>query len=164
MAENCVLKGVRVFMVLREIERLGTIVKSMPSLKDLEDEKFDLEFIVAVLMSNPPEELAKSISNITDIAQVSFEKIDPQNLPMEKRMQNQSVEERTKVTGQTVRVDIRKLDVLMNLVAELVINRSRLEAISSNLRSKDLEGGFGTGRPFDVGFERQRIKNPNGSY
>lgn len=139
MAENCVLKGVRVFMVLREIERLGTIVKSVPSLKDLEDEKFDQEFIVAVLMSNPPEELAKCIANITDIAEVNFEKIDPQNLPLEKRAQNQTVEDRVKVTGQTVRVDIRKLDVLMNLVAELVIHRSRLESIGSVLQSKDLD-------------------------
>lgn len=138
MAENCVLKGVRVFMVLREIERLGTIVKSMPSLKDLEDEKFDLQFIVGVLSANPPEELATNLSNITDIEQVTFEKIEPHNIPIEKRAQNQSVEER-KVTGQTVRVDIKKLDDLMNLVAELVINRSRLEAIGSDLRSKDLD-------------------------
>ncbi|NLZ43434.1 MAG: chemotaxis protein CheA, partial [Clostridia bacterium] len=42
-------------------------------------------------------------------------------------------------TSLTVRVDIRKLDELMNLVAELVINRGRLEQISSELQHQELE-------------------------
>jgi two-component system chemotaxis sensor kinase CheA len=39
----------------------------------------------------------------------------------------------------TVRVDIRKLDTLMNLIAELVINRSQIEQLSSELNNQRLE-------------------------
>lgn len=140
MAENCVLKGVRVFMVLREIEKLGTIVKSSPPLKDLEDEDFGQQFLVGVLSKNSPDDLLKNIANITDVAKVTFEEIKPDKLPIEKRAQAQAEGPHSKTfSSQTVRVDIKKLDDLMNLVAELVINRSRLEAIGSNLKSKELD-------------------------
>lgn len=140
MAADCLLKGVRVFMVLREIERLGTIVKSVPVLKDLEDEKFEQDFIVAVISASPSEELVKTIQNVLDVEKVSFEEIPPEKMPVEKRALARTEERSVKVSsGQTVRVDIKKLDDLMNLVAELVISRSRLEAIGSNLQSKDLE-------------------------
>lgn len=140
MAPDCLLKGVRVFMVLREIERLGTISKSVPALKDLEDEKFDQDFVVAVISASPPEELLKTIKNVLDVQNVSFEEIPPDKIPVEKRAPAHPEERSVKASsGQTVRVDIKKLDDLMNLVAELVISRSRLEAIGSGLQSKDLE-------------------------
>jgi two-component system chemotaxis sensor kinase CheA len=140
MAENCVLKGVRVFMVLREIERLGTIVKSSPPLKELEDEDFGQQFLIGILSKNSPDDLLKSISNITDVEKAFYEEIQADNMPIEKRAQAQADDHHSKsFNGQTVRVDIKKLDDLMNLVAELVINRSRLEAIGSDLKSKDLD-------------------------
>src|SRR5690554_1867697 len=43
------------------------------------------------------------------------------------------------INSSSLRVDIRKLDELMNLVAELVINRGRLEQISSELQHQELE-------------------------
>ena len=49
LVENCLLKGARVFMVLREVEKLGSIIRSFPTVKDLEDENFDLQFLVGVI-------------------------------------------------------------------------------------------------------------------
>jgi two-component system chemotaxis sensor kinase CheA len=40
------------------------------------------------------------------------------------------------VSGQTVRVDVTRLDALMNLIGELVIDRTRIAQIGSELRSK----------------------------
>ncbi|MBF0545445.1 MAG: chemotaxis protein CheA [Candidatus Riflebacteria bacterium] len=52
--------------------------------------------------------------------------LDKKPVPAEKR------------SGQTVRVDMRRLDELMNLVGELVINRTRLADIGAAHRLKDL--------------------------
>lgn len=140
LAENCLLKSVRVFMILRELEKLGSILKSTPSLKDLEDEHFDNRFLIGLLTTNDGNEIQKSISNIMDVQTVTFEEYTAENLPIEKRAQNQEVEERTRGTSsQTVRVDIKKLDDLMNLVAELVISRSRLESVGFDIKSKELD-------------------------
>ena len=47
-------------------------------------------------------------------------------------------------TGQSIRVSIERLDNLMNLVGELVINKIRLNQLSTDIKSKDLEEALGT--------------------
>jgi len=139
LVENCLLKGARVFMVLREVEKLGSIIRSFPTVKDLEDENFDLQFLVGVISQNEPEEFIHSITNITDVAKAVVEEPKLEQLLTDKRVQ-ETVEQIDKkgISTQTVRVDIKKLDDLMNLVSELVISRSQLEALVANINSKDL--------------------------
>lgn len=139
LVEDCLLKGARVFMVLREIEKLGTIIRSVPAVKDLEDENFDTRFIVGVLTSNPPDEFVKNITNIMDVEKVSVEEPLLNQLQTEKRQESVVDHVEKRINTQTVRVEIKKLDDLMNLVGELVISRSRLEAIGAKVHSKELE-------------------------
>ncbi len=140
LAEDCLLKGARVFMVLREIEKKGTIIRSIPTIKDLEDENFDLRFIIGIISSATAEEIHKVVYNISDVSKVVVETVQLDQLQMEKRAQDVTDHDKTKVSSNpTVRVEIKKLDDLMNLVAELVISRSRLESLGSSIRSKDLD-------------------------
>ncbi|MGE5604910.1 MAG: chemotaxis protein CheW [Bacteroidota bacterium] len=139
LVEDCLLKGARVFMVLREIEKIGSIIRSVPAVKDLEDENFDTRFIVGVLTSNPPEEFVKNITNIMDVEKVQVEEPLLNQLQTEKRQESAVDHAEKKINTQTVRVEIKKLDDLMNLVGELVISRSRLESIGSAVHSKELE-------------------------
>ncbi len=140
LAEDCLLKGARVFMVLREIEKKGTIIRSIPTIKDLEDENFDLRFIIGIISSASAEEIHKVVYNISDVSKVVVEAVQLDQLQMEKRSQDVTDHDKTKVSSNpTVRVEIKKLDDLMNLVAELVISRSRLESLGSSIRSKDLD-------------------------
>ncbi|HHX96085.1 MAG TPA: chemotaxis protein CheA, partial [Clostridia bacterium] len=41
VSEDCLMKGVRAFMVFRNLENLGEVIKSIPSVRDIEDEKFE---------------------------------------------------------------------------------------------------------------------------
>lgn len=139
LVEDCLLKGARVFMVLREIEKLGTIIRSVPAVKDLEDENFENRFIVGVLSTSQPEEFIRSITNIMDVAKAIVEEPPLNQLQTEKRQESAVDHAEKKINSQTVRVEIKKLDDLMNLVGELVISRSRLESIGANVRSRDLD-------------------------
>lgn len=58
----------------------------------------------------------------------------------EKKVDNKknSAKTRSKGVGQSVRVDLDKLDNFMNMVSELVIHRTRLEQISGNYRIQEL--------------------------
>lgn len=139
LVENCLLKSARVFMILKEIEKSGLIIKSSPPMKCLEDEQFDQRFILGVLSTAEVEELSKGIMNIGDVAHINIEQIELAKLPIEKRIQVDATGGKLNfVASPTVRVDIRKLDDLMNLVGELVISRSRLEALGAEIASKDL--------------------------
>ncbi len=139
LVEDCLLKGARVFMVLREIEKLGTIIRSVPAVKDLEDENFDTRFVVGVLTTNPPEVFVKNITNIMDVEKVLVDVPPLNQLQTEKRQDSALDHAEKKINTQTVRVEIKKLDDLMNLVGELVISRSRLESIGSSVHSRDLD-------------------------
>jgi two-component system chemotaxis sensor kinase CheA len=140
LVENCLLKGARVFMVLRDVEKLGSIIRSFPSVKDLEDENFDLQFLVGVISQSTPEEFVAVITNITDVAKVVVEEPKLEQLLIDKRVQEatEQFDKKATLSTQTVRVDIKKLDDLMNLVSELVISRSQLETLVANISSKDL--------------------------
>lgn len=140
LVENCLLKGARVFMILRDTEKLGTIIRSVPTVKELEDENFDLQFLIGILSSKTPEEITKTIANISDVDKVQVDELKFDQLLTEKRVQEVAVQGEKKVTSiQTVRVDIKKLDDLMNLVGELVISRSQLESLGTAIGSKDLD-------------------------
>lgn len=144
---ECLLKGARAFMVLRELERFGEIMRSAPDIKDLEDENFEDSFIIGLFSREAPERIADAARRITDVAQVSVDQTAVESIQIERRtrdaaeaasMDATAMGSRITVTGKTVRVDIKKLDDLMNLVGELVNNRSRLEQIGSTLGSSEL--------------------------
>ncbi|NLT94237.1 MAG: chemotaxis protein CheA [Clostridia bacterium] len=135
VSPECVMKAVRVFMVFKSLEEIGEIIKSIPNSQDLEDEKFDNQFTVYLVTnkgSNEVENIINSISEISlekiELAGMDNEKMIPSGNLGKQETKDKSVNSTTKI-HQTVRVDINKLDNLMNLVGELVINKTRLEDI-----------------------------------
>ena len=127
-------------MILQTIEKIGTIIRIAPPYKDLEDENFDFRFIIGLLSPMPAEEIKKTIANILDVDIVLVEEAQLEKLQLEKRTQAIDDLSKSKFSStQTVRVEIKRLDDLMNLVAEMVISRSRLESLGSFMGSKDLD-------------------------
>lgn len=160
LREDCLLKGARVFMVFEVLEQLGEVIKSNPSVTELEDENFDYSFSV-ILVSNAKEnEIAEKIKKVSEIETVTVnafsvtnyrerketespaQATNDVNTESNKSEKNESAEnDSTKSSShnKTIRVNIDKLDVLMNLFEELIIDRGRLEQISMDLRNNELQ-------------------------
>ncbi len=160
LSQDCVLKAARAFIVFRTIEEHCEVIKADPSVEDIEDEKFDFEFTVAVVTNTSKEILEKEINNISEISQVIISPLvsnalhnnepvineekeiaqSSENNTVDKQNQNRAESQQQSVkprTRKTVRVDIDRLDNLMNLVSELIIIKTRLEDIDGtdqNLR------------------------------
>ena len=49
LREDCLLKAARVYMVFDILEKNGDVIKSYPSVEQLEEEQFDLQFQVAFI-------------------------------------------------------------------------------------------------------------------
>ncbi len=156
--ETCLLKAARAFLVFKAIEQYGEIIVSNPSAQDIEDEKFDLCFSLIVVSKEGLDKILAAILNVSEIADATGEKIEEasymqeeaqkeENLPAERKSEGAAAEpvkaaEPAKTTekkqnavskpvvNRTVRVDIEKLDVLMNLVSELIIAKNSLVSIS----------------------------------
>lgn len=148
---SCILKAARAFLVFKAIEAQGEIIKSVPSTQDIEDEKFDLEFKMFVVSKEPLEKVVDAVKNVFEIKEATGTVITvSEEEPKEEEKQTEVPEENTEkpaaesapaakpaakgkssgkpVVNRSVRVDIEKLDVLMNLVSELIIAKNGLVA------------------------------------
>jgi two-component system chemotaxis sensor kinase CheA len=158
IAESCVLKSARAFIIFRTLEGLGQIIKSHPSVQDIEDEKFDLDFSVFLISSESQEKFLKELNSIAEVEEVLIDEIHLEGAVQEfgqKQKENKQDDEeinqvqddsdtdkeKRESKGQaptkpkanrTVRVDIERLDNLMNLVSELIIVKNGLETVENN--------------------------------
>ncbi len=152
--ENCILKAARAFLVFKGIEGIGEVIKSVPGVQDIEDERFDLDFSMLIISDKDIEQVKKVIADVSEIKEVVIENYEvPADAEVvssvrETDNKSQKKKEDTKKTSTTkanakpvanrsVRVDIEKLDVLMNLVSELIIAKNGLVSVSNSNRSDD---------------------------
>lgn len=159
--EYCILKAARAFLVFKALESIGDIIKSKPEVQDIEDEKFDFDFSVVILTKEDIEKVRKLVASVSEIKDVVIEPItidDKEEADEVKESKKEEVkkEENTNtkaqanqtgakqggkpVVNRSVRVDIEKLDVLMNLVSELIIAKNGLVSMSSNEGAHDGAG------------------------
>ncbi len=144
--DSCILKAARAFLVFKAIEEYGEIIVSEPSAQDIEDEKFDLDFSLLILTKESPKKIADAVKSVSEISDAKAEYMEIDDLPEvveDTQVQVANVSEETQskevdleqkkkktpgkpVVNRTVRVDIDKLDVLMNLVSELIIAKNSL--------------------------------------
>jgi len=143
--KECLLKSVRVFMVFKKLAQMGEVLGSMPPVEALEDEKFGSSFQVAIATHETGERIEKALLAIAEIAKVTVVTVhEPKEVAgtgstlsaakAGDKAAPLSVARKT----QSVRVNIARLDTLMNLVGELVINRTRLAQIASSSNIPDL--------------------------
>lgn len=159
---NCILKAARAFLVFKNLEDIGEIIKSIPSTQDIEDEKFDLDFRMFVISKESLDKVLSVVKNVSEIRDAYGEQIimreegavEVEDAPKSTEVAAKPVvKEDSKapskvqpktakpVANRSVRVDIEKLDVLMNLVSELIIAKNGL--VSSASGSNFTEGGQG---------------------
>src|SRR5699024_1222307 len=70
LKEDCLLKGARVFMIFEVLEQLGEVIKSEPSVSDLEEENFDRTFTVILVSKYSAEEIEKKINKVSEIESI----------------------------------------------------------------------------------------------
>jgi chemotaxis protein histidine kinase CheA len=81
LVSDCLLKGPRIFMVLRLLDSLqAEIVKSVPEVKDLENEKFDRSFKMVVTTTHTAEEVRFGIESISEIETVEVMPLSAEDL------------------------------------------------------------------------------------
>jgi two-component system chemotaxis sensor kinase CheA len=120
LKDDCVFKSIRAFMVLKSLGKIGEIVNTTPEVRDIEDEKFDQLFTIFFATTENEKNIRKAVESVAEIDSVDISSISRPVIkapPLSK--------------AQSIRVDIGRLDKLMNLVGELVIDKIRLIRIGS---------------------------------
>ncbi|MGL4654616.1 MAG: chemotaxis protein CheW [Sarcina sp.] len=180
LVESTLLKSARVFLIFKDLEEVGEIIKSLPKTEDIEEENFDLHIEAVIVTQSSKEDIEIIISKASEIEEFFVDEIKPgisnileskeisepivevdtnkaseteevknvePKVVAKKVVQKETTKKQTaqrkpravgKSTHQSVRVDLDRLDKLINMVSELVINRTRLEQIAADQRCQEL--------------------------
>ncbi|NRU09130.1 two-component system chemotaxis sensor kinase CheA [Clostridium beijerinckii] len=170
LSENTLLKSARAFLIVKDLEDHGEILKSDPSTQEIENEEFDFELKFILVTKNTVDEILTVVNGISEVAKVEASLIElegsdiapkeaevkevsqlpviekaPEEKPAEAKVETKqpvakkpTQKKEVKKAHQSVRVDLERIDNLMNMVSELVIYRTRLEQIVNVHKSQEL--------------------------
>ncbi|GAY74566.1 signal transduction histidine kinase CheA [Sporolactobacillus inulinus] len=154
--KDCVLKAARAYMIANALEEEGSILATRPATEAIEKEEFDQKLVYLAAVECEGQKLKQKIEAISEIAAVdvsSISEIEEQRAPQQsQKEQTESTEKKRNQTSRasatsakkpvavakTLRVNLDRIDQLMNLFEELMIDRGRLERIASDNHHSDL--------------------------
>lgn len=155
--KNTLLKSARAFLILKDLEELGEVIKSYPSTEDVEAENFEFTLEYILLTETVESRINETLEGLSEVDGYSTEllaldklvekkieeevkKIEEKKEEVKEKPKNVAKKAPTKSSKahQSVRVDLERLDKLMNMVSELVIHRTRLEQVNNDNRFMEL--------------------------
>ncbi|HEX3032449.1 MAG TPA: chemotaxis protein CheA, partial [Bacillota bacterium] len=161
ISQSSEMLSVRALLTLMALREKGEIVKSNPSSEEIEREEAKSELQIVLLSDAAQEDIINAVKDLPDVTEALAEIINVNEYldsePIAAASPEAELEataaggsqtkekagsaaktKETKITkaSRTVRVDVELLDNLMNLVGELVIDKTRLAQIVVSLESK----------------------------
>ena len=147
----------RCLQVLNELGRIGQVIRSAPSVREIDEEKGGSDLELIFTSDVDADTVQGVVASIAEIGKVMVTRYHAEELASDgeeslsslagntaKGMKN-AAEDQKAVTGtarpesqslQSVRIDVQVLDTLMNIVEELVIDRSRIGRVGRLLASR----------------------------
>ncbi|HAG07726.1 MAG TPA: chemotaxis protein CheA, partial [Peptococcaceae bacterium] len=126
---QCQMKSVRAFLVFNNLERFGEIIKSVPAAEELQEGRYGEGFEVVLLAGDEPDYIRNMLMTIAEVTDAEVVPLRPEEAAAappagETAQAKEAPAAQATVqkvhTVRTVRVDVEKMDNLMNLVGELV--------------------------------------------
>ncbi|SEP57680.1 chemotaxis protein CheA [Piscibacillus halophilus] len=155
--DECLLKAARVYMVFNIFEQYGSVIKSNPTVEELENEEFEQSFDVLFVTEENLDSLKSQILNVSEVKEVQIQNVsfnqseikDIATSSAEEVAATVTVEETTEesnnkstpkpAASKSIRVNIERLDDLMNLFEELIIDRGHLEQLAQTIEHHDFK-------------------------
>ncbi|QQK77082.1 chemotaxis protein CheA [Salicibibacter cibarius] len=141
--EATLLKAARVHMAFNVLGDYGEVIKASPPVEDLEEENFDYTFTIAFISKSSMEDLKAILYKVSEIASVHIEAIADRHIQREEKTQRKEENDAKSVTDKkdtkrTIKVNVERLDMLMNLFEEWIVDRGRLQRSAHELQNQAL--------------------------
>jgi two-component system chemotaxis sensor kinase CheA len=120
------LKGGRAMLVIRKVQTLGTVGRMQPAAAAFESDDFDGRFAFELDTAAAPADIEAAIRSVGDVERVSVGGDEEHLTPGES-----AAGVATGGRSRHIRVDLRRLDTLMDLIGELVTERGRLNELAA---------------------------------
>ena len=137
ISPGTIWSAVRLFQAVQALEELGELIASDPSQAEI-DSGTPAERLRAVVSTRSSEDdVRRDIAALEDIARVDVQPYAPPAAAEGAPSPGGAGQRRTGAgQTQTVRIDVERLDELMNRIGELVIDRTRIVQIGKALESR----------------------------
>ncbi|AOZ93036.1 chemotaxis protein CheA [Paenibacillus crassostreae] len=137
ISPDCDIRGARFYVIHSNLCNLGEVLYSIPDIDKIEEQgssSLEVQFLYAGEQSG--EELQEMVAALTDVTNVKLESVTTETegsvaeeieMPEIHIERDHSHKEISKTP--TIRVNVDRLDHLMNLVGELVIEHTRIDEV-----------------------------------
>ncbi|WP_028986887.1 chemotaxis protein CheA [Thermicanus aegyptius] len=151
LSPDCPMKSARGLVIHNQLDAWGDLLEAAPTLEELRrEESFSFTALRFLLATDAdPSRLKEALLSLMDITDVTvsnyhplkqshrFERMSIPSDEPEKRTISPTIAERGR-GAQTIRVDVERLENLMNLVGELVIDQTRISQVERVLHHRYL--------------------------
>ena len=134
--------SVRCFQVLQELADVGEVITSSPTREEIEQEKSGRDLQIFVTTGRDEAAIRQAVESVPEIQELRITHYGREETPKGSQEKSaggpdaSSTEKEENKLSQTVRVDVARLDTLMEQVGELVINRNRISQIGRTLSER----------------------------
>jgi two-component system, chemotaxis family, sensor kinase CheA len=137
--KDCEWASVRCFQIVRGLAPLVDIIVSQPSQQEIEEGKAAGQLYIIGVSFKTGEDIKKALAGVPEVESLDVQEFKerrfPPSVPME-TIESAAGKKEDSKTSQTIRVDVNRLDTLMEQVGELVINRNQMSQLSRKLAEK----------------------------
>lgn len=130
------MRGARALIALRRAEALGKVASVRPAPASFEQDEFDGRFTFRIESARPDEEIRQNLLASGDVASVDIGELAA---PVAAAVADDKTGGEGAGRNRQIRVDLRRLDALMNQVGELVVAKGRLAELVSREANPELE-------------------------
>ena len=128
--------SVRCFQIIQGLSPIIDIVGSKPTQQEIEQGNAGALFYMIGMSLKRKEDIQKALASVPDLVSIEVSEFkERQMLPAGGAETTGTRKEESK-SSQTIRVDVNRLDTLMEQVGELVINRNQISQLGKVLAEK----------------------------
>jgi two-component system, chemotaxis family, sensor kinase CheA len=136
------LKGVRAFLAVEAAKKLGEVGQVSPGIEALQADEFDHDFAFRLATELSEDDIVAALSRAGDVDEVRAGDDAAVQVVEEPKLASVAKPANGAASGsgagavrqqRSVRIDLRRLDNLMNLIGELVITRGRLVQLTGGI-------------------------------
>ncbi|MBF2533876.1 chemotaxis protein CheA [Listeria seeligeri] len=135
--DAAILKAVRAVMCLERLAEIGIISDTTPDREAIELEEFEQTFEVVLESSQTKEEIEAVLLDISEIEKVTI-KEEVEEVQIAEPIKKTAKQTTKRLENKTIRVQLEKIEKLMNVFEESVIERARIDEIAEKTNNKEL--------------------------
>ncbi|EAF2180883.1 chemotaxis protein CheA [Listeria monocytogenes] len=135
--EAAILKAVRAVMCLERLAEMGIISETLPDREAIELEEFEQSFEVVLESAQTKEEIEAVILDISEIEKVTVTE-EVEEVQVIEPIKKAAKQTTKRLENKTIRVQLEKIEKLMNVFEESVIERARIDEIAEKTNNKEL--------------------------